>query len=311
MDGAVVVDKPEGLTSHDVVAAVRRVLPSGTKVGHTGTLDPFATGVLPVLFGKATRLAQFLTASDKHYRATVAFGHSTTTYDRTGDVVDTAADGAVQALDSSAIGEALLTFLGARLQTPPVYSAKKVGGVRSYARARGGDATPPPPVEVAAHALSLAGFDASRGQADLDVHCTAGFYVRSLAHDLGRVLGVPAHLHALRRTAAGPFVERDAIDLEVVIRGGADGVATSSRPMTTLLAGMPALAADENDCRALAHGRTLTKEDARLPLDVGRVPVGGRIRILDATGVLVALAVREPGTPGDGTTSFHPDIVLL
>ncbi len=311
MDGALVLDKPEGLTSHDVVAAVRRLLPRGTKVGHTGTLDPFATGVLPVLVGKATRLAQFLTTSDKVYRATIAFGCSTTTYDRTGEVVTRASEDAVRALQPSVVREVLATFLGTHLQTPPVYSAKKVAGVRAYERARAGDATPPPPVEVTAHALTLYAFDAARGCAEVDVHCAAGFYVRSLAHDLGVALGVPAHLAALRRTAAGPFVESDAHGLDLVIGEGPAGVTARLRPMGTLLPWMASLQADEDDRLALTHGRAIVKREADLPADVASLPLGGRLRILDAKGTLLAVAVREAPTPGDEGGRFHGDIVLL
>lgn len=310
MDGVVVIDKPDGLTSHDVVAAVRRLVPNGTKVGHTGTLDPFATGVLPVLMGKATRLARFLSSDDKRYEATVAFGVSTTTYDRTGEVVDSAASGAVGALTRDRVAEALRAFVGVISQTPPVFSAKKVDGVRSYERARRGDTTPPAPVEVIAHALTLTGWNDATGHATVDVHCGAGFYVRSLAHDLGTTLGVPAHLHALRRTAAGPFREADARPLVVVLGGATEALASHVRPMSALLADIPAMTVTDVERDGIGHGRSVSVTDARKTVTLAAVHEGGRVRLLDHTGCLVALATKGPAA-ADGAARLHPDIVLL
>lgn len=304
------VDKPEGLTSHDVVAAVRRLLPKGAKVGHTGTLDPFATGVLPVLIGRATRLARFLSSDDKHYRATVAFGVGTTTYDRTGEPVGTAASEALRSLTHDRVTQALVAFHGVIRQTPPVFSAKKEGGVRAYERARRGDTTPPPPVDVIAHTLTLVDWHARTGHAIIDVHCGAGFYVRSLAHDLGTALGVPAHLHALRRTAAGPFLEADAHALTDILGDGTNVLSRAVQPMSALLSHMPAITVTDVERDGIGHGRAVWITDARVPGGLGSLHEGGRVRLLDSAGCLVALATTVPSTT-EGTAHLHPDIVLL
>lgn len=310
MDGVVVIDKPDGMTSHDVVAAVRRLLPKGTKVGHTGTLDPFATGVLPVLIGKATRLARFLSSDDKRYLATIAFGRSTTTYDRTGEATSEATPGAVAALTPEAVAHALRGFMGVMSQTPPVFSAKKVDGVRAYERARLGDTTPPAPVEVVAHALTLTDWNDATGHATIAVHCGAGFYVRSLAHDLGRTLGVPAHLNALRRTAAGPFLEIDARPLEAVLGGAAEALGSCALPMSALLVDIPALTVTDVERDGIGHGRSVSVVDARMTAAITSLSEGGRVRLLDHAGDLVALATKEPAAT-DSAARLHPDIVLL
>lgn len=310
MDGVVIIDKPDGLTSHDVVAAVRRLLPKGTKVGHTGTLDPFATGVLPVLIGKATRLARFLSSDDKRYRATIAFGRSTTTYDRTGEVTSEATPDAVAALTPDAVAHALRGFVGVIRQTPPVFSAKKLDGVRAYERARRGDTTPPAAVDVVAHALTLCGWDAAEMRATVDVHCGAGFYVRSLAHDLGAVLGVPAHLHALRRRTAGPFREADAQPLSAVLRGASEAPVSYVQPMSALLADIPAITVTAVERDGIGHGRSVSVVDARMTAAITSLREGGRVRLLDSVGGLVALATKEPAAT-DSAVRLHPDIVLL
>jgi tRNA pseudouridine55 synthase len=218
LDGVLIVDKPEGMTSHDVVATVRRRLPRKTRVGHTGTLDPFATGVLPVVIGKATRLSQFLTAGRKRYRATVAFGTATDSGDRMGVVIDTAAPAVLGTLDETGLSQALATFVGTQAQVPPAHSAKKIDGERAYVLARRGDVVDLPPVEVTAHTLSLAGWDAASSTAIVDLDVSAGYYVRSLARDLGARVGVPAHLAALQRTGSGSWSLDDAHSLAEVVQ---------------------------------------------------------------------------------------------
>ena len=166
LDGVLVVDKPEGMTSHDVVATVRRRLPRKTKVGHTGTLDPFATGVLPVVIGKATRLSQFLTASRKQYQASVTFGTGTDSGDRMGTVIETATPDALAALDAAHVRGALAGFLGTHPQVPPAHSAKMVDGERAYVLARRGELVELAPVEVTAHAVALVDWDAASTHGD-------------------------------------------------------------------------------------------------------------------------------------------------
>jgi tRNA pseudouridine55 synthase len=309
MDGVVVIDKPDGLTSHDVVAAVRRLLPKGTKVGHTGTLDPLATGVLPVLLGKATRLARFLSSDDKRYRAVVAFGRSTTTYDRTGGVVQMAPPASVSALTREAIASALSSFVGSIQQIPPVFSAKKEDGVRAYERARRGETTPPPAVAVVTHALHLVDWDVEGQLATIDVHSGAGFYVRSLAHDIGNLLGVPAHLHALRRTAAGPFGEAEAVPLATLL-GDHTALTTHARDISSLLPDMPTVEVTIEEARAIAHGRPVGVASQRITEPRAILPEDHRVRLLDANGCLLALATRQPAS-GSGDVYLHPDIVLL
>ena len=212
-DGAIVVDKPEGWTSHDVVNRVRR-LANTKKVGHLGTLDPIATGVLPVVVGRATRLAQFFTRNDKVYEAVVEFGLATTTYDRAGEPLGTSQDVNVQPSDIEA---ALDQFRGRFLQTPPPVSAKKVDGVPAYKLARKNKPVELEPVEIEVYELSLLSVDMPRITAR--VHCSAGTYVRSIAHELGQTLGCGAHLAELRRTASGDFhidQSRTLEDLQVL-----------------------------------------------------------------------------------------------
>src|SRR5262245_45210446 len=198
MDGLLVVDKPEGLTSHDVVAIARRVL-GEKRIGHTGTLDPLATGVLALACGRATRLVRFLTASDKDYEATVLFGVTTDTLDVTGE--ETSRSGASPSRDT--LAAALRAFEGEQLQVPPAYSAKKVGGRRAYDFARQDE-----PVELAAVPVRLSRLellDFGNNRCRLTLTCSAGFYVRSLVRDLGERCGTGATLEALRRTRSGEF----------------------------------------------------------------------------------------------------------
>lgn len=317
LDGVLVIDKPDGLTSHDAVASIRRLLPRHTKVGHTGTLDPFATGVLPIVIGKATRLARFLSGEDKRYAATVTFGRSTTTYDRTGETVDeTPSRG--ESLTYERVAQALASFTGRRAQAPPAYSAKKVDGVRAYERARRGDVTPPVAVVVTAHALTLLALDQVTGHASLEVHCSAGFYVRSLAHDLGVAVGVPAHLHALRRTGAGHFAERHATPLGDLLAGGLDAVHRLLRPMAAVLPQLPVLSLTDAQCRLVAHGQPIPAATllpaATRAVPPPTVPAGApdedrvsRVCLLDPQGHLIALALCQVGPPA----LVHADIVLL
>jgi tRNA pseudouridine55 synthase len=303
LDGVLVVDKPEGVTSHDVVATVRRRLPRGTKVGHTGTLDPFATGVLPIVIGRATRLSRFLTADRKSYRADVAFGASTDSGDRTGAVTSTAAPHALAALDEARLCDVLPRFVGTHRQVPPTYSAKKVDGERAYVLARQGADVTLEAVEVTAHTLMLDRWESDRHVARLALTTSAGYYVRSLARDLGEHLGVPAHLEALRRTASGPFLLDAASPLVAVLEGGVDAIAAARLPLEALLLDLPAVPLDASQVEYVRHGRPL-----RLSSDqqVG-LPEGARVRLLSPVGRLVALAHTGP----DDARQLHADLVLL
>jgi tRNA pseudouridine55 synthase len=208
MDGVIVVDKPQTWTSHDVVAKMRRV--AGTKkIGHLGTLDPMATGVLPLVIGRATRLAQFYTASDKIYEGIIRFGYATDSYDRDGKPTSPQSD---PELDFDQLNLLLNQFRGILQQTPPAISAKKIGGVPAYKLARQHKPVDLKPVEV--HVYSLELLSCSKSEASVRVHCSAGTYLRSIAHEAGQAMGCGAFLMELRRTAAGDFTIDQAHTLE-------------------------------------------------------------------------------------------------
>jgi tRNA pseudouridine55 synthase len=212
--GLVVVDKPGGMTSHDVVARVRRL--AGTrKVGHAGTLDPMATGVLVLGVNRATRLLGHLTLTDKRYDATVRLGVTTTTDDAEGEVVETRPTDAVTADD---VRRVLASYLGEIDQVPSAVSAIKVDGKRAYARVRAGEDVNLPARRVTVHAIDVVSMSLDRREASvrLEVHCSSGTYVRAIARDLGTALGVGGHLTALRRTAVGPFGLADAHTLDAL-----------------------------------------------------------------------------------------------
>lgn len=232
--GLLIVDKPGGPSSHGVVAATRRAL--GTrKVGHAGTLDPMATGVLVLGVGHATRLLTYIVGADKAYDATIRLGVTTTTEDAQGDVVSFADPERLARVTDDAVAEALSPLRGEILQIPSAVSAIKIDGKRAYQRVRDGEAVELTPRPVTIHAFDVVGRRAAdipdaRGAIDLDVHveCSSGTYVRALARDLGDALGVGAHLTALRRTRVGPFSLDEAIGLDALSEAGERGDATRS-----------------------------------------------------------------------------------
>ncbi|HET8788628.1 MAG TPA: tRNA pseudouridine(55) synthase TruB [Actinomycetes bacterium] len=252
MDGVLVCDKAAGMTSHDVVARVRR-LAGQRRVGHGGTLDPPATGVLVLALGRATRLLPFLPTEPKRYLATVAFGAETDTLDAAGTVTATADAAAV---DEAALRAAMAGFVGPQEQVPPMVSAIKVGGERLYAKARRGEQVERAPRPIVVHALELLGFSAGeRPLATVEVVCSGGTYVRSLAADLGRAVGTLAHLAGLRRTAVGRFTEDQAHRLEDLAEEGKLAAAVLDPAAAMDPAAVRALTPDE--AAALATGRTL------------------------------------------------------
>ncbi len=316
MDGLLIVDKPSGITSHDVVARARRLLRE-RRIGHTGTLDPMATGVLPLVVGRATRLARFLSAADKRYAATIRLGVSTDTYDAAGAPVGPACEGPWP--DPDAVDTALAAFRGTFLQQPPAFSAKKIAGQRSYALARRdrrdtagcepaahvASAPQPEPVMVTARAIDLLRVEGPT--VHLEVTCSAGFYVRSLAHDLGVALHTGAHLTALRRTMSAGVPIESAVALAVLEQGGIDTALAALVPLDAMLPGMPAVRLTPEAVKGVACGRDVgpadTIEGAIFGLPV--VP-GAWLRLLDPAGHLVAVA--EPSrTPG----LLHPAVVLM
>jgi tRNA pseudouridine55 synthase len=288
--GVLVVAKPAGPTSHDVVALVRRL--AGTRrIGHGGTLDPFASGVLPLFLGGATRVVEYHLADDKAYRGTICFGATSTTDDLDGDL--TPVDG--PAPDREAVESALLAMLGTQLQRPPAYSAIQIGGRRAYAMARAGETVELPPREVTLHALDLLEWDAAdpaRPIAIVDVRCSAGTYVRALARDLGERLGSGAYLGALVRSASGPFHLEDACSLDQIrdaaAAAGPDGVRRLLLPIDTGLEAMPSVALTDSEIADASQGRFV-----RPQAGVRGTEEGVAVRLLDGTGVIVGLGRRE------------------
>jgi tRNA pseudouridine55 synthase len=247
VDGLLVIDKPAGMTSHDVVAACRRVL-GERRVGHAGTLDPAATGVLVVGVGRATRLLRFVEDSEKEYRTDAAFGVTTTTLDAEGEVT---AETDAGALTEERVRSALPAFVGDIDQIPPMVSAIKVGGEPLYRKARRGEEIERPPRRVRIEQLELEGFTpGARARATLRIRCSRGTYVRSLVADLGEAVGIGAHVATLRRLRVGPFSEETAIPLSEI---SADAL----RPMDEAVAGYPRRSVDEEGARALIHGKPL------------------------------------------------------
>ena len=252
MDGVLVCDKPAGLTSHDVVARVRR-LAGQRRVGHGGTLDPPATGVLVMALGRATRLLPFLPTEPKRYLAEVAFGAETDTLDAAGTVTATAA---ADGVDTERLRAAMAGFLGPQEQVPPMVSAIKVGGERLYAKARRGEEVERAPRPIVIHDLELLGLvHGERPVATISVVCSGGTYVRSLAADLGRSLGTLAHLASLRRTAVGRFAEADAHTLEELAEPGRLEAAVLDP--AAAMASAPTRVLDAGEAAALTNGRAL------------------------------------------------------
>jgi tRNA pseudouridine(55) synthase len=274
IDGVVVVDKPAGMTSHDVVDRVRRVFQT-RKVGHAGTLDPDATGILILGLGRATRFLGYAQASPKRYLATAVFGVTTSTQDASGEVLATRS---CEDLDALAVSQALASFIGRIEQVPPMVSAVKIGGERLYRKAWRGEAVQRAPREVTIHHLVLNSFrEGPRPEATVDVRCSAGTYVRTLVHDLGGRLGCGAHLGSLRRTEAGGFVEADAAPLDRL-------EPSTLLPLEELVRSVTRLDLSEDDARAVAHGRSLAA-----PADVAP----GDARALFANDRLMAVYRRE------------------
>ncbi len=301
--GVLTVDKPAGMTSHDVVAAVRRILHM-RQVGHFGTLDPFATGVLPLSLGKATRFAQFYLKSRKAYEGTVHFGFSTDTYDVTG--TPTSPEVTPQ-LDAAAIEKAFRKFTGRVMQTPPPFSAKRVAGTRAYKLARQHKAVELSPVEVEIYACELLAVEGDRVR--LAVECSGGTYVRSLAHDLGRELGYPAHLAVLRRTAVAEFGLARAVTLEQLQEAAQqDKVEACLTPLEALLPGFPELIVRGREEKSVRHGHKFELAQA---MQAGRGAPPGRathfslLKILSPDRRLIAVARHVSGAV------YHPDLVLV
>jgi len=289
LDGIVIVAKPAGPTSHDIVALVRR-LAATKRVGHGGTLDPFASGVLPVFLGHATRVVEYHLGDRKAYRATACFGGSSTTDDLEGEI--TPATG--PAPTREAVEAALPGLIGTISQRPPAYSAIKVGGRRAYAMARAGETVELALREVTIHTLELVSWDATdpdRPIAVIDVECSAGTYVRALARDLGEMVGSAAYLGALTRTASGPFTLDGATSLDELrsaTADGPDGLVPLLRPLDTGLDAFPVVTLTPEEVAAVARGQFVRPG--------GGLPAGAdHYRLRDPAGTLVAIASASNG----------------
>jgi tRNA pseudouridine55 synthase len=297
MDGVLVVDKPQGLTSHDVVAVARRALHE-RRIGHTGTLDPLATGVLPLACGRATRLVRFLMSSDKDYEATIRFGFSTDSYDVTG--VETSRSDRVP--EREAIETALTSLRGEYLQVPPAFSAKKIAGERAYERARRDEVVTLQAVPVRVTRADL--LEISGASARITITCSAGFYVRSFAHSLGELVATGACLESLRRTRSGEFTLAQAVELEHVRQSS---VAVTERwvPLERLLPAMPFVRLGSEGRKRVAHGQMLGAAHL-MGGDSERRGPNVWIRLIDEQGQLVAL-----GTVDQTGEFLHPAVVLI
>jgi tRNA pseudouridine55 synthase len=299
-DGLLIVDKPAGPTSHDIVAAVRRWA-AGLRVGHTGTLDPFATGVLPLCLGKATRLARFLTASRKVYAGSVRLGIATDTYDPEGQVTF---EGVLDGITEQTLRAAVAEFLGTSLQTPPPYSARKLAGLPSYRLAREGKVVSLPPTEVTVHRFEIT--QVRLPHFDFTIETSPGTYVRSIAHDLGGRLRCGGHLAALRRLAVGSYGAQHAHTLATIEgmarEGGLDSLIA---PLRAIDIGMPSVTVTPAGETAMGHGRDLTTVDL-----TGPPPLGTKtVRVQNQAGELLGVAVpaETPGLLG----ILRPSVVLM
>jgi len=290
MNGVLVIDKPQGLTSHDVVNRVRRIL-GQRSVGHLGTLDPSATGVLPIVTGSLTRLAQFYLQSEKSYEGVIRFGFSTDTYDAEGQPTAPAQD---VTLDAEKLRAVAAEFRGVIEQEPPPFSAKKIAGVPAYKLARKKKEVALKPVQVEVKEFEILAVEKDR--AHFRARVATGTYLRSVAHDLGQRMGCGAHLAWLRRTAVAEFTMEDAHTLEelqnAAQQGSAEEIFVHPRK---LLPQFPSVTATDENAALIRHGRAVN-----LP-ELSRAR---QVKVFYGQRELIAIAVRVAGT------LFHPEIVF-
>ena len=289
LDGILIVAKPAGPTSHDVVGLIRR-LAATKRVGHGGTLDPFASGVLPIFLGHGTRMVEYHLGDRKAYRATVCFGASSTTDDLEGEL--TPSTGVAPTRDAVLVAMAGLT--GPMSQRPPAFSAIKVAGRRAYAMARAGEAVVLSSREITIHALTMVAWDdaeADRPVAEVEVECSAGTYVRAVARDLGEAVGSSAYLGALTRLASGPFSLTDAVALDDIRAAAAPGPAGLTPFLLAIDAGLdrfPTVTLTSDEVAAVARGQFVRPSSG--------VPAGGgHVRLVGPDGSLVAIASGAEG----------------
>jgi tRNA pseudouridine55 synthase len=291
MNGVLIIDKPSGLTSHDVVARVRRILKQ-RNVGHLGTLDPLATGVLPLVLGNMTRLAQFYLASEKRYEGVVRFGFATDTYDAEGEALTQPQD---PALTLTQVQELATGFRGKIEQLPPPFSAKKIQGQPAYKLARKKKDVPLKPVQVEIKEFEILKVDGPR--AHFRARVASGTYMRAVAHDMGQLAGCGAHLESLRRTAVAEFELCDAHTLEQLEQAvqSREAEALLIHPRK-LLPSIPAVTATDEAAAKIRHGR---------PVNLPELSRAREVKVFYGQRDLIAISTRVAGT------LFHPKIVLI
>jgi tRNA pseudouridine55 synthase len=295
MNGTLLINKPEDWTSHDVVAKLRGIL--GTRrIGHAGTLDPFATGLLVVCVGVATRLVQFLVGLDKEYLATVRLGMATDTQDLTGKPITSLVSSKSCAKEE--VERVLFEFQGEQLQLPPMFSAKKVAGERLHKAARAGREVERQAVSITVYSIALLNDGAFTENDDgtrdfsVRVHCSSGAYIRTLAHDIGARLGVGAHLSALHRTAVGHFEIGKALSLnDLEVKKATGSLESSVISLAETVEHLPKLTLDEASVKLIAHGRELILRDEELHALSQKTEANSQpiVHLCDETGELVGL----------------------
>ena len=309
LDGFLVIDKPEGMTSHDVVQVVRRRL-GLRKVGHLGTLDPMATGVLPLALGKATRLVEFLKGGRKVYEGTIRLGFATNTYDREGEP---ASDVMEPRVTQEQLSQQAAGMLGEQLQMPPPFSAKKLQGVPAYRLARQGKPVPLAacPVHIDALRFTLSPF--TNNEVEFTISCSAGTYVRSVAHDLGSNLGCGGHLVRLRRTASGEFSLQQSIALKDFEQSNIEALTARLIPLNHVLTEYPVLRVDAETETGIALGKVFSCGSIQ---GRPRSSATSWHRVLTSQGLLIALA--KPVVTADSCDPqsssamlWHPTVVLI
>jgi tRNA pseudouridine55 synthase len=296
MDGILNINKPTGITSHDVVARVRKLLKQ-KRVGHAGTLDPAASGVLPICVGQATRVAEYLSESGKAYQATITFGTVTDTYDSEGAAIRTTS---THDLNLSHIQSLLPSFLGDQMQIPPRYSAIKLQGQPAYKRARAGEVVTLEARPVTIYQLII--LDWQPPILTLSIECSKGTYIRSLAYDLGEQSGYGAYLQALVRTRSGPFILAESITLEQLAESAAQGtIEQFLYPADKAIEQYPALFLDETTSQRVRHGNAFQHEQ-----QPGQVNEWSLARVYDQEGQFVAIAEWD-----EQQKMWHPAKVFL
>ena len=307
VDGVLIIDKPAGMTSHDVVAHVRKIL-HVKRVGHTGTLDPFATGVLVIMVGRATRLAQFLSGAEKEYTGVIRLGYATNTGDATGTRIETPTRASAVNLSPEEIETAMSSLCGEIEQTPPMFSARKVGGEKLYELARRGKEVERKPARVQIFQFhAVPGNDSKRMNDDdtreiaVQVVCSAGTYVRVLAEDLGQRLGMGAHLCELRRTRAGNFrIEQALLPEQLTELSDSDSLEQALISPDTALSHLPSIDLSSDDVPRVLHGINLQIDSAG-----SNWKSNENVRMRDPNGNLVAIGAYDAKGK-----YLHPRVVI-